>query len=1501
MKHKLVSIVLFFAVFIPGISLAQEQENMATVRKAESLSLTDTLMLDYSSDELIEIRHQYQREMERLLAHKDRLRARGIRDMERFIARHSNSPVLDKILVRLAGLYYEEAQREYAIALNSYQDDASAPADSAWGEGTGFDDHEPNIDHSRSIELYQRVIGDFVNSPFVEDALYNKAFLLEEQGDRPQATKTYELLTEKFPDSPYGADALVRVAEYYFDPPVSDIETAVTYYEQVLKHRDSPLYDVALYRLGWAYYRMSDYPTAVSYFTLLADDIDRVKKYDPAVKHHFPAVRDEAIEYIGISFLDLGGAQEAAHYFEQIGGRRYGYEVFTKIGDAYMDVKEEYDEAIQAYEFLLAMYPEDAQAPFIQARIAQAYLRLEDEQMAFASREKLFKAYGSNSAWGKTLTSTEKDKGLALAERSLRENINHLFKMAEENSDSTLYVQAVEESRSYIKAFPLDTSAVLVHWNLALCLDLKLKTLEAAFYEYIKISNLYAGSRFQKQAAKNAIALADEQVRLLLNPSADTTVVAVTKNGLQNRLPEKSERQALSKQDEQLLLALRNYIRNFPHEEDAPKMLAKAGSIYYERGFYRESIRYFKTLAKHFHESPDVTYARFITMESYFGNGDYKSTELLAKKIRTVGTDYDRQANKRLAEAVFLQAKSAADSANHLVAANEYLRVVAEVPAAEFADLALFNAALEFEKSERFVDAIATYENLVQNYPESDHLHSALKNLAFDFREVEDFESAGVTYVRLAAIDTSDDAVKESLYNASVSFVQAKAWKQAINVNNAYAQRFPKADDAADLLFDNASYYLKFGDLVSADEIYERFVQQFPGSPKVIESHYYRGEYFKEFGRPEMARKQFAQAIEKAELFRADSAAVNGFFVAEALFQLAGLDYMKYDEIEFADNLDKQKALKKQLLTDIIGNYTKVISFGTARLPEATYKIGLTYEEFAQSWAKQKIEQTEVNQRIAARNNINNTAAALFDKAIVAYKSGASALGKFIERQQDKSKKEIQNTDEGRPSIADSTLGLAEIWMSRCNDKISESLFAVAELHSASMHELLDAPPPADISELEGLVYQVEVLRKVIAPLAQKVIEVHLRNLEESKTLQLENQWVKRSRETVSVIRNLIPSETDRLSRAALSAYVELVPTFENMIEKDGDGALALAEQIPALLELSTTLAAASASGFKANLESVAQASSGRDSMFTAETEMRLMQCIYSYAILTESLAAIADKRREHYETLFWKTEQIVFEEAYLTFDDAYFALHDGSNELLNFGFAASQFIRDNQEWRKKIGLALLRRNPEEYSQKFGLTIDSRYVPSSTNWLANATYEEGWSTSEFMDGKWHFAHGEESASHLVDATTLSIWCAAIEDSLGNRSREQTATAAISVNASSSCDTVYFRKSFDVSGLLVSAKVHVHFDNPVVLYVNGQVADAEGEVGSEEGVTFELTDHVQQGNNTIAIQAAGKKETTAGLESLLEIQSIADWGRLLEDTTGLTGSGGDKEKSEGAAE
>ena len=1467
----------------------------------------DTVLRAYSINDLLEYKDFYERERFRLEHERVALREKGIRDMEMFLANHPKSKILDKVIIRLAELHYEKALEVFNREQEAYSSNLDAYAKGLLPSPPA----EPQLNFTRPLELYQRIISGFPQSKLLDDASYNKAFLLEDLAQRDSAVVLYENFVQDFPNSRYVPDALFRVAEYYFNPPVSQMPRAIEIYRRILQYNDSPKYDEALYRLGWSYYKMNEYAQAISYFTLLADDVKRSQRLDPKNKITNPSLAEESIEYIGIAFLDYKGATAAAEYLKQVGGRQYGIDILRKIGDVYMNVKEEYDKAVQAYRLLLRMYPFAPEAPLARARIAECFRALDEERLAYAQRDSLFLEYRAGSAWWAQNTDEElRVKTHHLVERGLRENINLLLKRADEQNNAELYAQAVNDSRKYLQTFAKDSAASQIHWNLALTLDAKLRQPDSALVEYINCSNVYWNSRFRKMAAENAVALAQEMAgadttqRSAMLPLGLTVMKDVLRDttrknpALRLRHALQLERRELTPGQMKLAAAIDNYVKLFPHERETAERLAQAGALYYNNNDFAEAVKYFRTQLRHFPESPAAAYAEYLLMESYFGKVDYKSAEIVAKRIRLNGgnKDYLRKAEQRLAEAIFLQADGLAGAAEHVKAAEEYRRVFDEVPKAEFADLALHNSGLEFDQAREYNRAVETYAVLVGAFPRSTHYFPALNNMAYNYGALHDHHNAALAFERLAAEDPDSARSETYLYNASGFYVKAEAWPRAIRVNRAFVSRFPAAKDAADMFYEIANFYLKLDDFANANQVYGEYAEKFPGSPRTVETFFRRGEYYERNNDLARAKTEYEKALAKSNAFRVGAKDANEFFAAEALFRLTEIQYREFAAIQFKlpmapMELDKER--KKNALLLLVDQYTRVAGYGTLRLYEATYKIGAAYEDFAAAWAQQEIPEVEANRRLVARKEVNQTAAELYERALLSYKHATRALTKLTAMYVNQAARIYAASDTtlfdrtGRIAAEDTTLRAAQRWIARSKLKISAVTYAMAEIHLASVEPLLAAPVPENMDRVTMLEFRNQLLGKLIKPLVAEIVKAHQRNLAEADSFALNNHWVEKSRRQMAATQNLLAREYAALSWRAASQYKLDLVDYKMAVNSGDARALERREAAANLIDFARAFAKAGVEAYGVTLDRAAVVEFHPEDL--DKTQDAVFGFAYRFAAHLDSLAQAAKKERQVYDHLVKQRQSNGnanrqgedLQEAVVAFEDNYYSLAAGMTEVLQLGFGISQRHQLENAWSEKIILLLVKNEPEKYAGLLGLQIAPLNVPTDETWLARATHQAGWTNVQIDSADWSPACNVGGGQSFAGYGAKRLWLMVGDSAASPRVAELDSTSRDSTPApppARPSRLVYFHKNFTIAGLPVSGQIQLLADDAFNLFINGEyVAEFAAPANAKPAVQIkEVSNYLRAGDNAIAIEVRDTDNRGGVLEAVIFAKSLPGW-------------------------
>ena len=237
------------------------------------------------------------------------------------------------------------------------------------------------------------------------------------------------------------------------------------------------------------------------------------------------------------------------------------------------------------------------------------------------------------------------------------------------------------------------------------------------------------------------------------------------------------------------------------------------------------------------------------------------------------------------------------------------------------------------------------------------------------------------------------------------------------------------------------------------------------------------------------------------------------------------------------------------------------------------------------------------------------------------------------------------------------------------------------------------------------------------------------------------------------------------------------------------------------------------------------------------------------------------------------------------------FPTADGATELLDLGFQAQQELAIENTWARKINMALVQSNPDEYAASLGMEVMTEMISSSSDWLASADYQRGWTGTDFSDSHWSNAHDEGPSTGLKGTGSKAIWLVNIDPTqianLDSSSSliEQVSTTEGSVNQLTSFidrpDKVYFRTDFDIEGLPVSGIVQLNLDDSFALYVNGEfVADYRFDETAERKIhTFDISEHLKTGKNVLAIEATDSDDSRGSLEAALEIKNLPDWFKM----------------------
>ena len=228
-------------------------------------------------------------------------------------------------------------------------------APGAAGASKGPDDLE-KAGPLEAIALYQKLLQQYPRYQRNDQVLYQMSRAYEELGRIEEAMTVMDQLVRDFPHSRYLDEVQFRRAEYFFvHRKYLDAEDA---YKAIVNIGvGSSFYQLALYKLGWTFYKQELYEEALDRFIALLDT-------KVSTGYDFAQTKDEiehqrmedTFRVISLSFSYLGGSEAVADYFSRHGRRSYEDGIYRNLGEYYFD-KRRYSDAVATYRAFVEPQP----------------------------------------------------------------------------------------------------------------------------------------------------------------------------------------------------------------------------------------------------------------------------------------------------------------------------------------------------------------------------------------------------------------------------------------------------------------------------------------------------------------------------------------------------------------------------------------------------------------------------------------------------------------------------------------------------------------------------------------------------------------------------------------------------------------------------------------------------------------------------------------------------------------------------------------------------------------------------------------------------------------------------------------------------------------------------------------------------------------------------------------------------------------------------------------
>jgi cellulose synthase operon protein C len=646
-----------------------------------------------------------------------------------------------------------------------------------------------------AIELYKRILATYPSYPHNDQVLYQKSRAYDEVGMTEDAMRVMERLIAEYPRSRYIDEVQFRRAEYFFTRQ-QYLEAEAAYAAVVSMGVGSTFHELALYKLGWTFYKQDYYEEALHEFVALLD-------YKVSTGYDFDQQYAEADErrvadtfrVISLSFSNLGPPEVVQEYFGEHGNRRYEDRVYSNLGEFYYD-KLRYNDAAKVYNAFIDLNPLHRVAPQFSMRVVEIYGAGGFPMLVVQAKKDFANRYGMQAEYWRHFDLNDRPEVVSFLKSNLEDLANHYHALYQDellaDEKYANYQEAQHWYRTFLASFPQDQDTPAVHYQLA---DLLFEGRDfgLAAQEYERIAYEYPTHEQSSAAGYAAVFAHREQQKLATGEQQQT-----------------ARRQAVES-------SLRFAATFAEHEHAAVVLGAAADDLYDMRQFERGRVAGRTLLAQYPDASTQLRRSAWIVVaHSSFDLEDYEAAEDAYTSVLglTGSSDETRQDFvDNLAASIYKQGELANEGQDYRAAAGHFLRIREAAPTSAIRAAAEYDAGAALMRLEDWAQAAAVLEDFRESYPEHELNREATRQIAFVYREDGQIVRAAAEYERIWAEAEDPELAREALLLAGELYEDAHAPDRALDVYLRYVELFPRPLElAVETRFKIASRYQELAD-----------------------------------------------------------------------------------------------------------------------------------------------------------------------------------------------------------------------------------------------------------------------------------------------------------------------------------------------------------------------------------------------------------------------------------------------------------------------------------------------------------------------------------------------------------------------------------------------------------------------------------------------------------------------------------------------------------------
>lgn len=931
-------------------------------------------------------------------------------------------------LQQLGHYQYQLEEKLFLDKLAKYEDDAAWCADRdnepAKCKSLG---EPPKPDHLKSLGYFLEYIDKYPKEARTPNVMYQASFVLESNGDEEKAFRLREQLVKNFPDNGLVPKAWLRIAEYHFMN--RKFRDAISAYKKVtgfdnLTGKEAAL---AMYHLAESYYNIAEYETAaIKYYEYIIG----------ADKGKYPNdLRQEAMDFMAASFSDLDDGVRVAAKFLKDKKIPFKDSVYYRIGMKNKD-HDRNEEAVQSFKYLLDINPNYVDAPLADIAMVEILIVQQKFDEAQEQRYRVVKRYDKNSSWYKT--NQKYSESVKNAENAIRSamldipQFHHaraakLWKEGDLEGAKKEYGNAIQNYSAFLKRYAKEPSwdEYKVHINLALVYqEMGQPSKAAQMFNWIVDSDT---ARYGRRPMGSAALLKKEEAGynavLMMDQARET---AKKEKAGDDPVKAYSLPQTKAYFDQ-----VAKYMTKFGTQKEAAELAYNAAIVHYQAKQYKVAVDVLRKLRVDYPKHQYILLISRMLAQSLLEAGQLddsqKEFEWLFKQYATVketrNDSMAKEIEKAIAAVLFQKAEKSVKTGQHEVGAKAYLDLVKRYPQADFADKAVFEAAIAYENANKFTlaaetfmmlpkqygrssltirgilraasaykkdnkprDAARTFLFITDNFPQDSMAFQSIGFAATTYDSIPDKKQAAQTFEIAYKRYPKNEKTPSLLYSACLTYDEAKMTDEAIRCSRDLVRDYSTSTYALDAAFSIPMAYqnAKKWDVAAAE--YLNFIKMYTSDKeKLIAAYIGAARAFMELKEFDKAMANYAKTLEAYDKYGLQIKNADPAIPAEAAFYLGENEFKKMEPIVLKGKEKDKAASIKQLvaiLQKAMAQYSKSATYASEKWTfRATNKMGMLFVTMAAKIREQELTGKKVEEQFAERIGIVQQLPSYYEQA----------------------------------------------------------------------------------------------------------------------------------------------------------------------------------------------------------------------------------------------------------------------------------------------------------------------------------------------------------------------------------------------------------------------------------------------------------------------------------------------------------------------------------------